>query len=98
MNVASISLLVFVLLALGSAKVLRGSGRDLDYFGNLARFLGRFFPPDFSVTSSVLAALGETIQIALVATLLAVILSLPLAIAGAQTISPRWLVMLVGCS
>jgi phosphonate transport system permease protein len=92
LNVLNITLLLFLLAALSSFKVLRGSGRELDYLGNLGHFLGRFLPPDFSVTGQVLAALGETIQIALVATLFAIILSLPLALAGAQTLSPRWLV------
>jgi len=71
-----------------SAPVLRGSGRDLDTLGNLARFLGRFFPPDLSVLPRTLAGLAETLQIALLATLFAAALSLPLALAGARTVSP----------
>lgn len=94
LNLLNVSLLLFLLAALGSARVLKGSGRDLDYWGNLGRFLSRFFPPDFSVARETLAALGETFQIATMATLFAIVLSIPLAIAGAQTLAPRWLVLL----
>jgi phosphonate transport system permease protein len=92
LNVMNVSLLLFLLAALFSFKVLRGSGRDLDYLANLGRFLAHFFPPDFSVTTRTLWALWETFQIAVMATLFAIVLSVPLAIAGAQTMSPRWLV------
>ncbi len=91
-NVATISLVVFLGLVVTSAKVLRGSDRPIDYWASLQRVVGRFFPPDFSVLQETLTALGETIQIAVMATLFAIVLSLPLAIAGAQTLSPRWLV------
>ncbi len=93
LNVLNVSLLLFLLAVLGSHRVLRGSGRDLDYFANVRRFLGYFFPPDFSVARETLGALGETFQIAVMATALAIVLSIPLAIAGAQNLSPRWLVL-----
>ncbi|QDG53033.1 phosphonate ABC transporter, permease protein PhnE [Persicimonas caeni] len=65
-------------------------------FGNLdnaADFLGRLFPPDFSdgVTEPVLASLIETIQMALLGTSLAAVLSLPIAVMAARNISPGWL-------
>lgn len=91
-NTASISLVAFLGLVAISAKVLRGSDRPIDYWAGLKRVIGRFFPPDWSVVGETMAALGETIQIAVMATLFAILLSLPLAIAGAQTLSPRWLV------
>jgi ABC-type spermidine/putrescine transport system permease subunit I len=69
-----------------------GSGRDLDHAGNLVRFLKRFFPPDLSVSGQILEALIETIQIAVLATFFSILLAFPLAVAGAQTLSPRWLV------
>jgi len=53
--------------------------------------VSRFFPPDWSVSGRVLAALGETVQIAFLATFFAILLSIPLALAGAQNIAPRWL-------
>ncbi len=95
LDVTRVVLLLTVVAVIFSMPALRGSGRDLDYLGNLGRFLGRFFPPDFSITGQALAALGETFQIAVMATVIAVIVALPLGALGAQTVSPRWLVLIV---
>lgn len=92
LNVTTVSLLVFLIAIAGSFPAMRGSGRDLDHASNLIRFLKRFFPPDFSVSGQVLGALVETIQIAVMATFFSIVLAFPLAAAGAQTLSPRWLV------
>lgn len=72
-----------------SLPALRGSGRDLDTWGNLRRFVSRFVPPDLSVLPQTAGGLVETLQIAVLATLLAGALSLPLALCGARTVSPR---------
>jgi phosphonate transport system permease protein len=93
LNVMNVSLFIFLLAVVFSLDVLRGSGRELDYLVNLSRFASNFFPPDFSVAGRTIRALGETFQIAVMATLFAIVLSVPLAIAGAQTLSPRWLVI-----
>lgn len=60
---------------------------------NAVDFLGRLFPPDFSdgVTEPVLKSLVETIQMALLGTSLAAVLSLPIAVMAARNISPAWL-------
>lgn len=92
LNVLNVTLLLFVLAALFSLPALRGSGRELAYWENTLRFLGRFFPPDRSVLPQVLAALGETAQIAVMATFLAILLALPLGALGARTLAPRWVV------
>ena len=94
-NASTLSLLGFIILALASLGVLGGSGRSLDTWGNLTRFIGRFFPPDLSVVDDALAAIGETVQIATMATLFSIVLSLPLAAAGARTLAPRGLVLVV---
>ena len=83
------TLALFLILVVVSLPALEGAGRELDYAQNLRRFAGQFFPPDFSVAPQILSALGETVQIAVMATFFAVILALPLAIAGAQNIAPR---------
>ena len=93
LNVFTVTLLAFLLAVLASLPALRGSGRQLDYWANIRRFLGYFFPPDFSVWQETLRALGETFQIAVMATLFATLLSFPLAALGARTIAPRWLVL-----
>lgn len=94
LGVLNVSLLLFLVAVVSSAGVLRGSGRDLDYVANIRRFLGSFFPPDFSVTGQTLIGLWETFQIAVMATAFAIVISIPIAVAGAQTLSPRWLVFI----
>lgn len=89
-----VTLVLFLILVILSLPALEGAGRELDYLGNLKRFAEQFFPPDLSVATQVFRALGETVQIAVIATFFAVCLALPLAIAGAQTITPRWLNLL----
>lgn len=93
LNVLNVTMLIFLLAVVFSSPVMEGSGRDLDYFSNLARFLGAFFPPDFSVTVDAIDALRETIQIAVMATFFSILISFPLAAAGSQNIAPRWLVI-----
>ena len=88
------TLVLFLILVFISLPALEGAGRNLDYLANLRRFASQFFPPDFSAAPQILDALGETIQIAVMATAFAVVLALPLAIAGAQNIAPRWLNLL----
>ena len=94
LNITSVSLIIFLLAIAFSLPAMRGSGRDLDHAGNLVRFLKRFFPPDLSVSGQILEALMETIQIAILATFFSILLAFPLAVAGAQTLSPRWLVVI----
>lgn len=93
LNVFTVTLIGFLLAVIVSLPALRGSGRQLDYWANIKRFLGYFFPPDFSVWPETLRALAETFQIAVMATLFATLLSFPLAALGARTIAPRWLVV-----
>lgn len=89
-NVFTVTLAAFALAALASWPALRGSGRDLDTWGNFTRFLGYFLPPDWSVWRETLRALAETFQIAVLATVFAAVLSLPLAAFGARTVAPAW--------
>lgn len=93
LNVLNVTMLVFIAAVIFSSPVLEGSGRSLNYYENLSRFLGGFSPPDFSVTRQVLGALGETIQIAVMATFFSILISFPLAAAGSQNIAPRWMVV-----
>jgi phosphonate transport system permease protein len=87
--------LIFLVLVVLSATQLQGPGRSVDFLGNLSRFVARMWPPDFSVLPEVLQSLRETAQIALLATAGAIVLAVPLALAGARNFSPRWLVVLV---
>jgi len=95
LSTPAITSVLFLIAFVASLPVLQGSGRALDHGANLARFLSRFWPPDLSVLVTVAPALGETFQIAFLATLGAVLLSLPIAAAASKNISPSVLVCLV---
>ncbi|TVR52282.1 MAG: phosphonate ABC transporter, permease protein PhnE [Puniceicoccaceae bacterium] len=92
LNVLNVTLLLFLLAVVFSAPGVRGSGRPINYWESFSRFAGGFFPPDFSITGETLLALVETFQIAVMATAFAIVFSFPLAVMGAQNISPRWVV------
>ena len=90
-DLLGITFLLFLLGALGALPSIEGSGRDLDYWGNLSRFSSQFFPPDWSILDRTLEGLLETVQIALVSTLLSIVISIMLSIGAARTIAPLWL-------
>ncbi len=92
LNVLNVTFIIFLLAVIFSSTTLRGSSRDLDYLGNLFRFAGQFVPPDFSVLGQTLLSLLETVEIAVMATFFALILSFIFALGAAQNIAPRWLV------
>lgn len=58
----------------------------------LSEFLGRMVPPDWSVWPEVLTGLAETLRIAILGTLFAVILSAGLSILAAQSLMPMVIV------
>jgi phosphonate transport system permease protein len=91
LNVFRVALILAALAVFFSLPALRGSGRSLNYWENLKSFATRFFPPDFSVWPEISGALVETFQIAVLATLFAAVLSLPVAAAASRTVAPRWI-------
>ena len=58
-------------------------------FNYLPDILSRMLPPDFSDFSLLVFAMIETIEIALIGTFIAIILSIPLALCSARNISPN---------
>ncbi len=63
----------------------KGSG------SRFTRFFTRMAPPDWSVTHLVLRSTAETLTIAFVGTLLALIVSLPLGFLAASNMTPPWI-------
>lgn len=59
--------------------------------GNMAEFMGAFFPPDFGDWKYYLSELVVTLQIALWGTALAIACAVPMALLAAGNISPWWL-------
>jgi len=58
-------------------------------FQNVINLFGRMYPPDFAEISTVISAMVETLWIALLGTLGAVILSYPLALLAASNTTPN---------
>jgi phosphonate transport system permease protein len=88
------TVLLLVVVALGIWSAV-GSGfnllllRDL---GNSLDFLARSWPPDWSVLGRAASAIAETLQIAYLGTLLALIFALPLSFLAAWNTAPNGLV------
>jgi phosphonate transport system permease protein len=58
---------------------------------NMGEFLSRLFPPSFTKLDVIVELLVETLQMAVVGTVLGAVLSLLVAFAAASNIAPRWL-------
>ncbi|AVQ97994.1 phosphonate ABC transporter, permease protein PhnE [Oceanobacillus sp. M65] len=58
-----------------------------DSLGNMFTVIGKFFPPNLSVIPAILEPMAQTIQMAIVATTCAAILTVPLALMSAQNIT-----------
>ena len=71
-------------LGIDSERLLRG-------FGEGGRFLARMVPPNFERWELLVEGLLESLQIAVLATLLGIVLSLPLGLMAARNLAPLWL-------
>lgn len=70
------------------ARVQRGAERSM-------RFLGEFLRPDFtSRWAAISQGLIESLTMTLVATVIGVLLSVPVALAAAGNVAPRWLYLI----
>jgi phosphonate transport system permease protein len=90
-DLLGITFLLFLAGSIGALPSIEGSGRDLDYLGNLSRFASQFFPPDWSILDRTLSGLLDTLQIALVSTLLAIILSFIISLGASRNVAPAWI-------
>ncbi len=57
----------------------------------MAEFFGRMVPPDLEVAATVLQATGETVQIALLGTVLSAVASFFLGVLAATNLTPSWI-------
>jgi phosphonate transport system permease protein len=64
-------------------------GALLDGLPGMADFVSRLFPPNWAAAADALGPLVETVQMAIVGTLLAVIVALPLSLVAASNVSPH---------
>jgi phosphonate transport system permease protein len=90
-DLLGVTFIIFLVGSLSALPSIEGSGRQLDYLGNLSRFAAQFFPPDWSILNRTLLGLLETVQIALVSTLLAIVLSFIISLGASRNVSPPWM-------
>ena len=83
--------LVFVVkdLEIEFIKLVSDSSK---YFGDI---LSRMLPPDFSNLSQLIYAMFETIEIAFLGTIIAIVLSIPLGLFSARNLAPNYLVYII---
>lgn len=60
--------------------------------GNMAEYISRYFPPDFTEWRSYLSDTIETISMAVWGTMMAAIVSVPLSILASENVCPSWIV------
>ncbi|MBP0494085.1 phosphonate ABC transporter, permease protein PhnE [Roseomonas sp. SG15] len=84
-------LLVLVYLVYAASQLDLGFGRLVTGLGEGARFLARMFPPNFERWELLVEGLLESIQIAVLATVIGLVLSLPVGLMAARNIAPWWL-------
>jgi phosphonate transport system permease protein len=67
-------------------------GRFVSGLGNLERFLSRMFPPNFGGDKweMIVKGLTESLEIAVIASAIGIVISLPLGLMAARNLSPLW--------
>ncbi|BAY10797.1 phosphonate ABC transporter, permease protein PhnE [Calothrix sp. NIES-2098] len=88
---------VIILLILVVVYIWALQGLQLDFnlitnsWPYITDFISRLFPPDLTVLDIAIKALIETVQMSLWGTTIGAIISLPIAIASANNVAPKWL-------
>lgn len=82
-----LTVFVIIFIIIASFPAFETGTRDMNYGENVFRLLKEFFPPDFSVWREVFSGLLETLQISVIATLIATVISLPLALISSKKMS-----------
>ncbi|AFY50593.1 phosphonate ABC transporter, permease protein PhnE [Nostoc sp. PCC 7524] len=88
-------LLILLILVIVYGWALRGLKLDFELLYSswpyITDFISRLFPPDTAVIDIAVKALIETVQMSLWGTTIGAIVSVPIAIASANNVAPRWL-------
>ena len=85
------SILIFIIkdLEIDFIKLISDSSK---YFGDI---LSRMLPPDFSNLSELIFAMFETVEIAVLGTFIAIVLSIPLGLFSARNLAPNYFIYLM---
>jgi phosphonate transport system permease protein len=87
-RVAAVALVAYVIYA--SAQMEISWARVLTGLDNAERFFGRLFPPNFSRWDLLVKGLLESLEIAVLASTLGIVLALPVGLAAARNLMPAW--------
>jgi phosphonate transport system permease protein len=82
--------LLFVYFIWAAAQLEFTGERFIVGLGNGARFLDRMFPPSVHDWDSLLRGITESLQIAVLASVLGILLALPIGLIAARNLMPTW--------
>jgi phosphonate transport system permease protein len=88
-RVAAAALVVYVVYACAQLDV--SWSRLQSGLGNAAHFFSRLFPPNFTRSDLLIKGLTESLEIAILASTLGIVLALPIGLAAARNLMPAWL-------
>ncbi len=86
-----LALLLFVYVIYAASQLGFSWERFVSGLDNGARFLKRMFPPDLSKMDILWKGISESLQIAVLASVAGILISLPLGLMGARNLMPAWL-------
>ncbi len=87
-RIGAVALAVYVIYACAQLEV--SWERVESGLANAARFFGRLFPPNFSRWDLLLKGLLESLEIAILASTLGILLALPIGLCAARNLMPWW--------
>ena len=87
--IIAILALITIDLKINFIKLFSNSSK---YFADI---LGRMIPPDFSNFESLFFSMLETIEIAILGTFLAIVISIPIALFSARNLAPNFFIFLI---
>ncbi|MEO0532381.1 MAG: phosphonate ABC transporter, permease protein PhnE [Cyanobacteria bacterium P01_A01_bin.123] len=92
--------IVWVLIAI-AVLIYAGQKSDLSFVelaqgsSNMAEYISRYFPPDFTDWRFYLSDILETIGMGVWGTIMAAIVAVPLSILAAENVAPSWIVFII---
>jgi len=87
-RLALLALLAYVIYACAQLEI--SLERVEVGLANAHRFFSRLFPPNFARWDLLVKGLTESLQIAVLASVLGIVLALPIGLAGARNLMPAW--------
>jgi phosphonate transport system permease protein len=88
-RVFAVLLIVYIIYASGQLGF--SWPRFVSGLDNGARFLTRMFPPDLTKMDILWKGISESLQIAVLASVIGILISLPLGLMGARNLMPGWI-------